>query len=168
MTLTELPFGLAGKIFRSPMPFGKYDPSGNAYKEFKENNISVIVLLASVTECMEKASMNLLDFYKKEGFIVIHLPIDDLNVPSRDDLINAISQTLEYAHQGYNIVIHCSAGVGRTGLFIACLARHILGLPGDKAIDWVRELIPQAIETPEQREMVMRHCPHPSPNAHHC
>jgi len=25
MSLTELPFGLPGRLFRSPMPFGPYD-----------------------------------------------------------------------------------------------------------------------------------------------
>jgi hypothetical protein len=46
MILTELLFGLAGRVFRAPMPFGTYDPTGDAFREFKQNNISVIVLLA--------------------------------------------------------------------------------------------------------------------------
>ena len=46
MPLTELPFGLPGRIFRSPMPFGPYDPHGEVYDRFCEEQIAVIVLLA--------------------------------------------------------------------------------------------------------------------------
>lgn len=52
-------------------------------------------------------------------------------------------------------VIHCSAGVGRTGLFAACLARKILDLSGVDAIKWVRRFIPMAVETSEQWQMVI-------------
>ncbi|MFH1702212.1 MAG: protein-tyrosine phosphatase family protein [Nitrospirota bacterium] len=51
--------------------------------------------------------------------------------------------------------MHCSAGVGRTGLFATCLARKILDLSGVDAIKWVRRFIPMAIETNEQCQMVI-------------
>ncbi|MDD3847072.1 MAG: hypothetical protein PHC90_12030 [Syntrophorhabdaceae bacterium] len=41
--MTELPFGLKGKIFRSAMPFGTYDPEGVALDEYMKNAISVVV-----------------------------------------------------------------------------------------------------------------------------
>ncbi len=50
MPLTELPFGLPGRVFRSPMPFGLYDPHGEVYDQFREEQIAVIVLLASDEE----------------------------------------------------------------------------------------------------------------------
>jgi protein-tyrosine phosphatase len=137
------------------MPFGIYDPMGNAFEEFKNNNVSVIVLLASREECIEKASVDLLSLYKKEGFEVIHLPITDFSVPSKDALTDTVSKVIEHAQIGDNIVIHCSAGVGRTGLFAACLARRILGLSGEDAIRWVRRFIPEAVETSEQWQMVI-------------
>lgn len=46
MCIAELPFGLAGHVFRSPVPFGTYDLRGEGLNEYKEKNISVIVLLA--------------------------------------------------------------------------------------------------------------------------
>jgi protein-tyrosine phosphatase len=155
MTLTELPFGLAGRVFRAPMPFGTYDPTGNAFREFKQNNISVIVLLASREECIEKASVDLLLLYKKEGFEVISLPITDFSVPSKDTLADTVTKVTERAQRGDNVVIHCSAGVGRTGLFAACLTRRILGLSGEDAIRWIRRFIPGAVETSEQRQLVI-------------
>jgi len=82
MSLTELPFNLQGNIFRSPMPFGNYDPSGETFQEFKQKKIKVIVLLAEDEECKQKAGRNLREFYKHEGFQVIPFPIPDFGIPS--------------------------------------------------------------------------------------
>ena len=57
--MTELPFPLKGKIYRSPMPFGTYDENGVVLDEYFANQISVIVSLASPGECEEKAHRNL-------------------------------------------------------------------------------------------------------------
>ena len=47
MPLTELPFGFPGRVFRSPMPFGPYDLHSEVYDRWCEEQIAVIVLLAS-------------------------------------------------------------------------------------------------------------------------
>jgi len=45
--MTEVPFNLKGKIFRSPMPFGDQDPKGELMKEYSDNEVSVIAPLTS-------------------------------------------------------------------------------------------------------------------------
>ena len=45
MYLTELPFNLPGRVFSSSMPFGYYDPEGEAIIEFKAENIHAVVVL---------------------------------------------------------------------------------------------------------------------------
>jgi len=86
---------------------------------------------------------------------VLHLPIPDFSVPTRDDLEQAVQHTIAYAQAGQHIAIHCSAGIGRTGLFMAYLAKRCLGLSGHEALQWVRRFIPHAVETPEQQRLVL-------------
>jgi len=136
------------------MPFGPYDPEGHGIEEYRAHRVSVIVLLASDQECREKAKRDLRSLYQQGGLQVIHLPIPDFGVPSREALDDALTQTLGHLHAGRNVAIHCSAGIGRTGTFAACLARRALGLLGDEALIWIRRYIPKAVETPAQKELV--------------
>jgi protein-tyrosine phosphatase len=50
------------------------------------------------------------------------------------DLEEAIKKTVKHALVGNNILIHCHAGLGRTGLFVAYLAKRVLGLSSEEAI----------------------------------
>ena len=51
-------------------------------------------------------------------------------------------------------MVHCLAGVGRTGMFLASLAKLGMGYSSEDAVRWVREYIPGAIEIPEQEQLV--------------
>jgi len=137
------------------MPYSVYDPQGDSLLQFKRQKGSIIVLLAEEEECMERTGRKLKSLYHQEGFQVIHLPIPDFDVPSREDLEEAVKKTVEYAQAGENIVIHCHAGLGRTGLFVAYLAKQVFGLSSEEAIHWTRKYIPHALETHEQEEFIM-------------
>jgi protein-tyrosine phosphatase len=155
MPLTELSFGMPGRIFRSPMPFGAHDPHGALFRRFIDNQISVVVLLAEEEECLQETGRNLQMLYHHTGMHVLHLPIPDLRIPAKDDLDRVVQSTIEYAQAGHHIVIHCSAGIGRTGLFAAYLAKRVFSLSGQEALQWIRRFIPQAVETPEQEQLLL-------------
>lgn len=152
--MTELPFGLPGRIYRSAMPFGTYDPFGSLLNEFVEANIHAVLLLASRDECVEKAGRDLWTFYRERGLAVVYLPISDYETPEMADAERAIEEVLDLARDGKNIVIHCSAGIGRTGMIVACMAKAVFALTGEEAISWTRCRIPRSIETKVQEYFV--------------
>ena len=154
MSLIELPYDLPGRVFRSAMPFSTYDPHRKLFLDYQRERISAIVLLADDSECNRITGFDLRNFYLNQGMEVIHLPIPDFGIPRIVNLIDAVALTSTRARQGHNLVVHCHAGIGRTGMVAACLAVYNLGFSSDKAISWVRERIPGAIEAPEQIRMI--------------
>ena len=158
--LTELPFGLAGRIFRSPMPFRPGDEQGNLFLEYQQAQISVVVVVAEEEECYRRTGRDLLQFYTQQGLHVISCPIRDFSVPASDrELSQTLEAVLEQAKAGRNIAVHCNAGFGRTGTFLACLARRAFGYDGNRAINWVRAYVPPALENPEQMQFVLYYNP---------
>ena len=157
--MTELPFGLKGKIFRSAMPFGVFDEKQTLFSRFQKLHISAVLVLAGRVECLERTGIDLIDFYHKRGLYVIHLPIPDFGVPSKTPLKKVLQKVIRLAREGQNVAIHCFAGVGRTGTVAACLAGEILGDSGEEAISRVRTWIGEScVETHQQKRFVLEYC----------
>ncbi|HWQ83244.1 MAG TPA: dual specificity protein phosphatase family protein [Anaerolineales bacterium] len=153
--LTRLPFDLPGAVYRSPMPLGPYDPDQELLKDYHAANIDLVVMLSATGEDVRLTGLDLACLYQRAGFKILQLPIPDFSTPPREALAGVLEKIRAAALQGQNVVIHCSAGIGRTGLVSACLARQTLGLDGEAAIAWVRDIIPGAIETETQRQFVL-------------
>jgi hypothetical protein len=84
----------------------------------------------------------------------VALPIADFGTPDPAALKAAIAAVLRQLEAQPDRPVHvgCRAGVGRTGLFLACLVRAA-GVEGD-ALDYVRaRYLPHAAETPAQEAM---------------
>lgn len=84
----------------------------------------------------------------------VALPIPDFGVPAMRDLKHAVGLVLAQLEADPARAVHvgCRAGIGRTGLFLACLARAT-GVQGDP-IAFVRaQYHPDAAETPDQERM---------------
>ncbi|HSF80590.1 MAG TPA: protein-tyrosine phosphatase family protein [Anaerolineales bacterium] len=152
--ITELPSIFPGRILRSPMPFRSGDKDGRLYDQIKEYEVSVIVLLASDQECIEKSGRDLRAFYANESLDVIYLPTPDFGVPENRALDAAVDEALARLQAGANLLVHCNAGIGRTGTFLACLAKRGMAMSAEQAIGWVRKRIPGALETTEQLRLV--------------
>ena len=137
------------------MPFGLYDPEGALLQELKAVDISAIVLLAEIEECKEKTGKDLLTVYREEGLAVFALPTPNYGIPSNGQLADVLKQARGRASDGHNVLIHCSAGLGRTALFAALLAKDVLGLSGREAIEWLGQHKPDALLTPAQIAMIL-------------
>lgn len=154
--LTELPYGLAGKIFRSALPFSPtFDGEGRLLAAYAGAGVNTVVMLISVEEAQRLTGQDLLERYQALGYDVIQAPVPDFEAPSAEDFQAALRSTLAAANLGRTLVVHCHAGIGRTGTFAACLAKHVFGMTGKAAIDWVREFIPEAVENLAQNQFVL-------------
>jgi protein-tyrosine phosphatase len=153
--LTLLPYGLAGAIYRSPLPFSPlFDRQGLLLDAFIKRGVDAVVMLTPKSEVKDLTGLDLFARYQQLGFDVIYAPVQDFSIPQKGAFQEPVKRILRAAKSGLTTVIHCHAGLGRTGMFAACLAKVVFDLDGAQASDWVRQHITRAIETPEQRRFV--------------
>ena len=153
--ITELPYGLAGKVFRSPMPDSPmFDIDHRVLPAYQQAGVEVVVMLTSAEEALGIRGSDLLAVYGDLGIEVIYAPTRDFSVPEEGVFEPALRAALAAARAGKTIAIHCHAGVGRTGTFAACLAKYVFGFDGDSAIAWVRQYISTAVENVLQAQFV--------------
>jgi atypical dual specificity phosphatase len=89
------------------------------------------------------------------GFVVRHEPVPDFAPPGPDALARCVEFIARHLEAGSPVVVHCTAGYGRTGTVLAAyLVLH--GLAPEEAIAEVRRLRPWSIETAEQESAVLR------------
>lgn len=81
----------------------------------------------------------------------MHLPIRDFTPPTMEQ-IQSFIQFVD-TNDGA-VVVHCRAGMGRTGTMLACYF-VATGMDAEDAIDRVRALRPHSIETREQEQTVV-------------
>jgi atypical dual specificity phosphatase len=88
------------------------------------------------------------------GLMLVHVPVEDLTAPSRDQMDQAMNVLARANEHGMGVGVHCAAGLGRTGVILACyfVTKH---MTATAAIDHVRQLRPGSIETDEQLASVV-------------
>ncbi len=86
-----------------------------------------------------------------------YFPIPEFDIPDDEPAFHRlVERVLARLAAGQAVGVHCWAGVGRTGLLLACLLGRLDRLPGEEAIRRLRLLRP-ALETPEQEKFVRRY-----------
>ncbi|NOZ91887.1 MAG: nucleoside triphosphate pyrophosphohydrolase [Dictyoglomi bacterium] len=85
----------------------------------------------------------------------LHLPIKDMSVPEEYQVWEFLEFVWRKRSQGAPVLVHCGAGVGRTGTMLAFYLKS-LGYTGERAIMEVRKKRPGSIETPAQEEFVRK------------
>jgi hypothetical protein len=82
----------------------------------------------------------------------ISVPTRDYSVPNEKDLRAGLVAAVDLLAAGRELYAGCYGGIGRTGLFMACMAKAAR-VPDPVA--WVRQTYnPHAVETPEQQAFV--------------
>ncbi len=153
----EIPTPFPGRLFASAMPFGPHDLGRSLWDDYQRAGVTHVLMLVSDAEARGSANRDLAAWYRQHGLTVWQHPIPDFEVPAD---ATAFQQVLQRVSQALNdpntaLVIHCAAGRGRTGLFLACWAQEALGYSPATALQWVRRYIPGAVETRAQEDFVL-------------
>lgn len=105
-------------LYRSPQP------DFENLLQLKERGIRALINLR------EEAPES--EFFARQcGLSYLHLPVVDWALPSNEQ----VKSFLDFVEQPENrpALVHCAAGVGRTGTFVACY-RIAQGMPVDEAL----------------------------------
>jgi len=92
-------------------------------------------------------------FVEEFGFRYLHLPIADFTPPTIEQIERFLSFQRKAEADRLATVVHCGAGLGRTGTMLAC-ALVSRGMNPEASIDRIRTLRPYSIETVEQEDCV--------------
>jgi len=89
----------------------------------------------------------------RTGFDHLHLPIPDFTAPSIPQLKRMIGFISSMIDKYKPVLVHCYAGIGRTGTVLAAYLIHT-GSDVESALNKIRTRIPGAVQTPDQEHIL--------------
>ncbi|MBO6559934.1 MAG: dual specificity protein phosphatase family protein [Nisaea sp.] len=145
---TEIPVpGTPGSLFIGPLPADE-----DVVRLIAEKGFDTVLSLATSEELQDLGTPGLRDAFLSHMVNWTHFPIKDFDIPSAADTRawKSIETILvERLKHGGQVVIHCRAGFGRSGMIAARLLMAC-GTEPDEAVHIVRTARPGTIETPAQ------------------
>ena len=88
-----------------------------------------------------------------DQMVHLHLPVPDMTAPDRATLSRAVEFLRDRIRSGASVLVHCGAGLGRTGTILAAYLVSE-GTDPEEAMHLVREARPGSIETYEQERCI--------------
>ena len=133
---------IEGKLAGSAIPTSK-----DEIKWLQEEGIKSIVTIREVP--LDEDWVNELNY--------LHILSDDMGVPSFDDLKNSVDFVYKQIQNNEPVMVHCLAGLGRTGTILACYLIKYEKMSAEDAIQHVREKRHGSIQSFVQEEMIFQY-----------
>ena len=86
----------------------------------------------------------------------LHVHSNDMGVPEFGDLTQAIDFIHSRITNNEPVMVHCLAGLGRTGTLLACYLIKYQKMSADKAIQKLRDERPGSIQSFPQEEIIFQ------------
>nr|AIF03518.1 dual specificity protein phosphatase [uncultured marine thaumarchaeote KM3_168_C06]AIF16619.1 dual specificity protein phosphatase [uncultured marine thaumarchaeote KM3_74_F11] len=86
----------------------------------------------------------------------LHIVSNDMGTPEFDDLARAVDFIHKRITNNEPVLVHCLAGMGRTGLILACYLIKYQKMSASEATEKVREERPGSIQSYPQEEIIFR------------
>ena len=87
----------------------------------------------------------------------LHVMSNDMSVPEFDDLTHAVDFIHRRITNNEPVLVHCLAGMGRTGTILACYLVKYQKMSGDEAMQKIREERPGSIQSYPQEEIIFQY-----------
>jgi protein-tyrosine phosphatase len=150
-----LPFSIQGCLYLSSMP-GRFEPFEKYREAIFRFSVRRIISLVPQKEIEYKSAAYAAAL--KSGELpceVTFFPIPDCDIPLNSEaFIRLVRLTADRLREKENILVHCAAGMGRTGIF-AISVLTALGLEVQPSIELVRTA-GSFPESPEQWDFIRR------------
>ena len=91
-----------------------------------------------------------------KGVNYLYVHSNDMGVPEFDDLVNTVDFIHKRITSNEPVMVHCLAGLGRTGTVLACYLIKHQKMSADEAIQKVRDERPGSIQSPPQEEIIFQ------------
>jgi len=86
----------------------------------------------------------------------LHVMSIDMGVPEFNDLTHAVDFIHRRITNNEPVLVHCLAGMGRTGVVLACYLVKYQNMSADEATQKIREERPGSIQSYPQEEIIFR------------
>ena len=147
----RLPEEISGKLFLHSM-LGRWEELEEARRWLAEQRVERIVSLAPLDEIRRKSPVYA-EAIEQQVLKPDILPVEDFGVPEdRGTFVATAKSVAADLTGGKNVLVHCGAGIGRTGTF-ACCVLLALGRTLAEAREEV-EAAGSGAETNDQRDLL--------------
>jgi atypical dual specificity phosphatase len=139
-----------GKITRKPTNFGWLINNKLAGSGMPTSSSEVDWVLKQGIKSIITMTENALPESWVKEIKYLHVPTEDLSAPDIDKIDQAVDFINKQIQNNEPVMVHCAAGIGRTGTILACYLVKYHKLSATNAIEKIRKERPGSIQSESQ------------------